>query len=78
MTLAIPTVLSSLAMVLYHLADTFFVGIFSMMIRALEVKDYNTVYRRSAYLSAVAAFMLLRIFRGLAKKNSPLEGGDKT
>ena len=80
MTLAIPTVLSSLVMVLYHLADTFFVGMLddpiqnaaltlsgpvllafnavnnlfgvgtsSMMSRALGVKDYDTVYRSSAF-----------------------------
>lgn len=80
MTLAIPTILSSLVMVLYHLADTFFVGMLddpiqnaaltlsgpvllafnavnnlfgvgtsSMMSRALGTKDYDTVYRSSAF-----------------------------
>ncbi len=80
MNLAIPTVLSSLVMVLYHLADTFFVGMLddpiqnaaltlsgpmllafnavnnlfgvgssSMMSRALGVKDYDAVYRSSAF-----------------------------
>ena len=80
MSLAIPTVLSSLVMVLYHLADTYFVGMLndpvqnaaltlsgpmllafnavnnlfgvgtsSMMSRALGVKDYDTVYRSSAF-----------------------------
>lgn len=80
MTLAIPTILSSLVMVLYHLADTYFVGMLddpvqnaaltlsgpmllafnavnnlfgvgtsSMMSRALGSKDYDTVYRSSAF-----------------------------
>lgn len=78
--LAIPTILSSLVMVLYNLADTFFVGMLndpvqnagvalaapvllafnavnnlfgvgtsSMMSRALGRKDYETVYRSSAF-----------------------------
>lgn len=80
MTLAVPTVLSSLVMVLYNLADTYFVGMLgdpvqnaavtlaapvllafnavnnlfgvgasSMMSRALGRKDYDTVYRSSAF-----------------------------
>lgn len=80
MTLAIPTVLSSLVMVFYNLADTYFVGMLndpienagvalaapvllafnainnlfgvgssSMMSRALGRKDYDTVYRSSAF-----------------------------
>ena len=80
MNLAIPTVLSSLVMVLYNLADTYFVGMLndavqnaavtlaaplllafnavnnlfgvgssSMMSRALGKKDYDTVYRSSAF-----------------------------
>ncbi len=80
MTLAIPTVLSSLVMVLYNLADTYFVGMLnnpvqnaavalaapvllafnainnlfgvgssSMMSRALGRRDYDTVYRSSAF-----------------------------
>ncbi len=80
MTLGIPTILSSLVMVIYHLADTYFVGMLgdpiqnaaltlsgpvllafnavnnlfgvgssSMMSRALGVKDYDTVYRSSAF-----------------------------
>ncbi len=79
-TLAIPTVLSSLVMVIYNLADTYFVGMTgdaiqnaavtlaapvllafnavnnlfgvgssSMMSRALGRKDYDTVYRSSAF-----------------------------
>lgn len=78
--LAVPTILSSLVMVLYNLADTYFVGMLnnpiqnaavtlasplllafnainnlfgvgssSMMSRALGRKDYDTVYRSSAF-----------------------------
>lgn len=80
MTLAIPTIISSLVMVIYNLADTYFVGMLnnpiqnaavtlaapvllafnavnnlfgvgssSMMSRALGRKDYDTVYRSSAF-----------------------------
>lgn len=80
MTLAIPTILSSLVMVIYNLADTYFVGMIndpiqnaavtlaapvllafnavnnlfgvgtsSMMSRALGKKEYDTVYRSSAF-----------------------------
>lgn len=80
MTLAVPTILSSLVMVFYHLADTYFVGMLSdpiqnaaltlsgpvllafnavnnlfgvgsssMMSRALGSRDYDTVYRSSAF-----------------------------
>lgn len=80
MTLSVPTILSSLVMVIYNLADTYFVGILndpiqnaavtlaapvllafnavnnlfgvgssSMMSRALGKKDYDTVYRSSAF-----------------------------
>lgn len=80
MQLAVPTVLSSLVMVIYNLADTWFVGLLnapvqnaavtlaapillafnavnnlfgvgtsSMMSRALGRKDYDTVYRSSAF-----------------------------
>ena len=78
--LAVPTILSSLVMVLYNLADTYFVGMLndpienaavalaapvllafnainnlfgvgssSMMSRALGTKDYDMVYRSSAF-----------------------------
>ena len=78
--LAVPTILSSLVMVLYNLADTYFVGMLndpienaavtlaaplllafnavnnlfgvgssSMMSRALGRKDFDTVYRSSAF-----------------------------
>ena len=80
MKLAVPTIISSLVMVIYNLADTYFVGILnnsvqnaavtlaapvllafnainnlfgigssSMMSRALGKKDYDTVYRSSAF-----------------------------
>lgn len=80
MTLAVPTILSSLVMVIYNLADTYFVGMMndsvqnsavtlaapvllafnavnnlfgvgssSMMSRGLGRKDYDTVYRSSAF-----------------------------
>ena len=80
MRLAVPTILSSLVMVLYNLADTYFVGMLdnpvenaavalaapvllafnavnnlfgvgssSMMSRALGRKDYDTVYKSSAF-----------------------------
>ena len=80
MKLAIPTVISSLVMVIYNLADTYFVGMLndpiqnaavtlaapvllafnavnnlfgvgssSMMSRALGRKDYDTVYKSSAF-----------------------------
>ena len=59
--LCVPTIISSLVMVLYNLADTYFVGILndpvhlfgvgssSMMSRALGRKDYDTVHRSSAF-----------------------------
>ena len=80
MTLAVPTILSSLVMVIYNLADTYFVGMLnnsiqnsavtlsapvllafnavnnlfgigasSMMSRGLGKKNYDTVYRSSAF-----------------------------
>ena len=99
--LAVPTVLSSLVMVLYNLADTYFVGILndpiqnaavtlaapvllafnavnnlfgvgssSMMSRALGRKDYETVYRSSAFGFYCALFCgilfstLCTVFKG--------------
>ncbi len=80
MTLAVPTIISSLVMVIYNLADTYFVGMVndpvqnaavtlaapvllafnavnnlfgvgssSMMSRALGKKDFDTVYKSSAF-----------------------------
>lgn len=101
MTLAVPTILSSLVMVIYNLADTYFVGILnnsiqnsavtlaapvllafnavnnlfgvgsaSMMSRGLGRKDYDTVYRSSAfgfYLSVFCGILFsvfFTMFRG--------------
>lgn len=100
MTLSVPTIISSLVMVIYNLADTYFVGILndpvqnaavtlaapvllafnavnnlfgvgssSMMSRALGKKDYDTVYRSSAYGFYYALFcgllfsLLCTVFR---------------
>lgn len=96
MTLAVPTILSSLVMVIYNLADTYFVGMLnnsiqnsavtlaapvllsfnavnnlfgvgssSMMSRGLGKKDYETVYRSSAfgfYLSLICGILLSVLF----------------
>ncbi len=99
--LAVPTILSSLVMVLYNLADTYFVGMLddpvenaavtlaapvllafnavnnlfgvgtsSMMSRALGRKDYETVYRSSAFgfycslLCGLLFSLLTVVFRG--------------
>lgn len=98
--LAIPTVMSQLVMVLYNLADTFFVGMIndpiqnaavtlaapillafnainnlfgvgssSMMSRAMGRKDYDTVYRSSAFgfygaLGSGIAFSLICVILG--------------
>ena len=101
MTLAVPTILSSLVMVIYNLADTYFVGMLnnsiqnsavtlaapvllafnavnnlfgvgssSMMSRGLGRKDYDTVYRSSAfgfYLSVFCGILFsvfFTMFRG--------------
>ena len=96
MTLAVPTILSSLVMVIYNLADTYFVGMLndsiqnsavtlsapvllafnavnnlfgvgssSMMSRGLGKKDYETVYRSSAfgfYLSLLCGILFSVFF----------------
>lgn len=99
MKLAIPTIISSLVMVIYNLADTYFVGILndsvqnaavtlaapvllafnainnlfgigssSVMSRALGKKDYDTVYRSSAFgfycslLSGILFSLLFTVF----------------
>ena len=99
--LAVPTIISSLVMVLYNLADTYFVGMLnnpvqnaavtlaapvllafnavnnlfgvgssSMMSRALGKKDYDTVYRSSAFgfycalLSGAVFSLLVTVLRG--------------
>ena len=56
-TLCVPTIISSLVMVLYNLADTYFVGILNdpvqnaavTMSRALGRKDFDTVHKSSAF-----------------------------
>lgn len=97
--LSIPTVLSSLVMVIYNLADTYFVGILnnsvenaavtlaaplllafnavnnlfgvgssSMMSRALGKKDYETVYRSSAfgfYCSVISGLIFSLLYTAL-------------
>lgn len=100
LTLTIPTILSSLVMVIYNLADTYFVGMLnapvqtsavtlaspvllafnavnnlfgigasSMMSRGLGGKDYDTVYRSSAFgfywsiISGVLFSLLYTVFR---------------
>ena len=103
MNLAIPTVLSSLVMVLYNLADTYFVGMLndavqnaavtlaaplllafnavnnlfgvgssSMMSRALGKKDYDTVYRSSAFGFYCAIFAGLLFSIGYTLFQVPL------
>ncbi len=99
--LAVPTVLSSLVMVLYNMADTYFVGMLndpiqnaavtlaapvllafnavnnlfgvgssSMMSRAMGRRDYDTVYRSSAFgfycaiLSGILFSVLCTMFQG--------------
>ncbi len=101
MKLAVPTILSSLVMVLYNLADTYFVGMLnnpienaavtlaapvllafnainnlfgvgssSMMSRALGRRDYETVYRSSAFgfycalICGVLFSLIMVTFRG--------------
>ena len=97
-TLSVPSVISSLVMVIYSLADTFFVGMMndpvqnaavtlaaplllafnavnnlfgigssSMMSRALGRKDYDTVYRSSAFgfYAALICSLLLSLLYGV-------------
>ncbi len=101
--LAVPTVLSSLVMVLYNLADTYFVGMIndpvqnaavtlaaplllafnavnnlfgvgssSMMSRALGRKDYDTVYRSSAFGFYCALFCGILFSAGCTVFRQPL------
>ena len=102
-SLCIPTVLSSLVMILYNLADTFFVGALndavqnagvtlaapvllafnavtnlfglgssSKMSRALGKKDYDTVYRSSAFGFYGALFFAVLISLACAMFRAPL------
>ncbi len=103
MKLAIPTILSSLVMVIYNLADTYFVGMLdnpvqnaavtlaapvllafnavnnlfgvgssSMMSRALGAKDYETVYRSSAFGFYCALLCGLLFAAGYTAFRAPL------
>jgi MATE efflux family protein len=103
LTLAVPTVLSSLVMVFYNLADTYFVGMLndpvesaavalaapvllafnainnlfgvgssSMMSRAMGSKDYDVVYKSSAFGFYCALFCGLLFSLLCATLNQPL------
>ena len=108
--LSIPTVLSSLVMVIYNLADTYFVGILnnpvenaavtlaaplllafnavnnlfgvgssSMMSRALGKKDYETVYRSSAfgfYCSVISGLLFSVLYTALNSQLLVVLGAD--
>ncbi|MDE6505668.1 MAG: MATE family efflux transporter, partial [Eubacterium sp.] len=110
MKLAVPTVLSSLVMVIYNLADTYFVGMLnnsienaavtlaaplllafnavnnlfgvgssSMMSRALGKKDYETVYRSSAfgfYCSIISGIIFSLVYTLLSKQFLVMLGAD--
>ena len=110
MKLAVPTVLSSLVMVIYNLADTYFVGMLnnsienaavtlaapllmafnavnnlfgvgssSMMSRALGKKDYETVYRSSAfgfYCSIISGIIFSLVYTLLSKQFLAMLGAD--
>lgn len=112
MTLAIPTILSSLVMVIYNLADTYFVGMLnnaiqnsavtlaapvllafnavnnlfrvgasSMMSRGLGKKDYDTVYRSSAfgfYLSLICGILFSVLFTAFHTPMLNVLGADTT
>lgn len=112
MTLAVPTILSSLVMVIYNLADTYFVGMLndsvqnsavtlaapvllafnavnnlfgvgssSMMSRGLGRKDYDTVYRSSAfgfYLSLFCGIMFSIVFTAFRSPLLDILGADDT
>lgn len=112
MTLAIPTILSSLVMVIYNLADTYFVGMLnnaiqnsavtlaapvllafnavnnlfgvgasSMMSRGLGKKDYDTVYRSSAfgfYLSLICGILFSVLFTAFHTPMLNILGADTT
>ena len=111
-TLAVPTVISSLVMVIYNLADTYFVGMLnspvqnaavtlaapvllafnavnnlcgvgasSMMSRALGKKDYETVYRSSAfgfYCSLFCALLLSVFYTVLSAPLLKILGANST
>ncbi len=112
LTLAIPTIISSLVMVIYNLADTYFVGMLnnpiqnsavtlaapvllafnavnnlfgvgssSMMSRALGTKDYDTVYRSSAfgfYCALACGILFSILFTAFNEPLLVLLGADDT
>lgn len=109
--LSVPTVLSSLVMVIYNLADTYFVGMLnnsvenaavtlaaplllafnavnnlfgvgssSMMSRALGKKDYETVYRSSAfgfYCSVISGLIFSLLYTVLSSHVLVVLGADR-
>lgn len=112
LTLAIPTIISSLVMVIYNLADTYFVGMLndaiqnsavtlaapvllafnavnnlfgvgssSMMSRALGTKDYDTVYKSSAfgfYCALACGILFSVLFTAFNEPLLVLLGADST
>lgn len=112
LTLAIPTIISSLVMVIYNLADTYFVGMLndpiqnsavtlaapvllafnavnnlfgvgssSMMSRSLGTKDYDTVYRSSAfgfYCALACGILFSLLFTAFNEPLLILLGADST
>lgn len=112
LTLAIPTIISSLVMVIYNLADTYFVGMLndaiqnsavtlaapvllafnavnnlfgvgssSMMSRALGTKDYDTVYKSSAfgfYCALACGILFSVLFTAFSDPLLVLLGADST
>lgn len=112
LTLAVPTIISSLVMVIYNLADTYFVGMLndaiqnsavtlaapvllafnavnnlfgvgssSMMSRSLGTKDYDTVYRSSAfgfYCALACGILFSVLFTAFNKPLLVLLGADST
>lgn len=112
MTLAVPTIISSLVMVIYNLADTYFVGMLndsvqnaavtlagpvllafnavnnlfgvgssSMMSRGLGRKDYDTVYRSSAfgfYFSLICGVLFSLLYTAFRTPLLDVLGADAT
>lgn len=112
MALSVPTIISSLVMVIYNLADTYFVGMLnsavensavtlaapvllafnavnnlfgigssSMMSRALGRKDYETVYRSSAfgfYCAAICGLLFSLIYTVFQQPMLIMLGADQT
>ncbi|MDE6254505.1 MAG: MATE family efflux transporter [Lachnospiraceae bacterium] len=110
MTLAVPTIISSLVMVIYNLADTYFVGMLndpiqnaavtlaapvllafnavnnlfgvgssSMMSRGLGKKDYDMVYRSSAfgfYLALICGILFSVIYTAFHQPLLAMLGAD--